>query len=272
MTSVAMTLVNSHDSPGAALLRPAVCQSPPRAPWSHSKGGATLTEEESHAGGGVEGSWSNGAKDKERWGRGPGFPGSSLKASVHAAHWLKASPPRRGRGLPTPTTLPACLPLLLSRPPSPLSRCPSWYKEQGRIWPWPSTVAFPQRCLEPGEGIPRQESGGRPRKVGGRWSPGAAASSMSGPRAPKGRKTHLHRLGSRGLSGRAPGGGHWQAGQAPYLLCTEVCPQQKAVPSCPGHRKPQGILWCPQSFRDGWGEDADGGSDRRSAQVLGPRH
>lgn len=32
-----------------------------------------------------------------------------------------------------------------------------------------------------GEGILRQDSGGRPRKVGGRWSPGAVASSMPGP-------------------------------------------------------------------------------------------
>ena len=99
-----------------------------------------------------------------------------------------------------------------------------------------------------------------------------AWASASGPRAPKGRKTHLHGLGSRVPLGRAPGGRHWQAGQAPYLLCTEVCPQQKAVPGCPGHRKPQGILWCPQSFRDGWGEDAGGGSDSHSAQVPGPRH
>lgn len=183
-----MSLVNSRDFPGATLLRtgrvPVTTQGTVFL-RSHSKGGATLTDEESDAGGGTEGSRSNGSK-KRRLGR------------------------------------------------------------------------------EASESRGKMES--RSCSIFNAWA------AASGPRAPKGRKTHLHGLGSRVLSGTAPGGRHWQAGQAPYLLCTEVCPQQKAVPGCPGQRKPQGILWCPQSFRDGWGEDAGGGSDSHSAQVPGLRH
>ena len=114
---------------------------------------------------------------KRRKGRGalgawPRLPGLLPEGECPRGSLAESLPSSKGGGLAhshQSESLPACLPPLPSRPPSPLSRCPSWYKEQGRIWPWPSTVAFPQRCLEPGEGILRQESGGRPRKVGGRY-------------------------------------------------------------------------------------------------------
>lgn len=235
-----------------------------------------LADEETGAG--TESSRSNGSKKEECWGAVlvPASLGSSLKASVHTAHWLKVSPPRRW-GLAhshQSESLPACLPPLPSRPrllsPAvhPGIRSREGYGLGPPQWPF-------QRCLELGEGIQRQESGGRPRKVGGRWSPGAAESSVPRPqllgqRLPGGGRHTCSGSGARACGWRA-WQRHWQAVPASYLLCTEVCPQQEAVPGCPGQRKPQGILWCPQSFRDGQGEDACGGSDSHSAQVLGPR-
>lgn len=69
------------------------------------------------------------------------------------------------------------------------------------------------------------------------------------------------------------GGGHTCLGLAagepsplPWLY-TKVCPQQKAAPGCSRLRKPQGILWCPQSFR-GW-RWGPGWAPWRSAQVPG---
>ena len=71
MTSVAMSLVNSHDFPGATLLRAGLVPVTTQGAvflQSHSKGGATLTDEESNAGGGTEGSRSNGSKKRSAGG------------------------------------------------------------------------------------------------------------------------------------------------------------------------------------------------------------
>lgn len=82
--------------------------------------------------------------------------------------------------------------------------------------------------------------------------------------------------GSQGLwVGALLGTQAGSAGPLPWL-CTEVCPQQKAAPGCSGQRKPQGILWCPQSFGGGVKVEAGTltvtlvGSVRLSSGVEGP--
>lgn len=219
-----MTLVNSHDSPGAALLRPAVCQSPPRRRGLTAKAERRQQDEESHAGGG-------GGRSAVKWHKGRGVlwgawlrdPRPPPKASVHAAHWLKAAPPRKG-GLPTPPPLPARLPPL-SPGPRLLSRCPSWYKEQGRIWPWPPYSGLSCRGAWSRGGYPETRVRREVLESRGRWSPGSCSFFNVWAKGCQREEDTPAQAREPGLSGRAPGGGHWQAGQAPYLLCTEVCPQ-----------------------------------------------
>ena len=152
----------------------------------------------------------------------PASLGSSLKASVHTAPWLKVSPPRRWRLAHShqSESLPACLPPLPSRPRllSPAAHPGIRSREGYGLGPpqWPF-----QRCLELGEGVQRQESGGRPRKVGGRWSPGAAESSVPRPQLlsqglPGGGRNTCSGSGA-GACGWRAWQRHWQAVPASYL-------------------------------------------------------
>lgn len=146
---MAVTLVNSHDFPGATL--PGTGHVPVTTPGallllSHGKGGAMLADEETGAG----------RRDRAfRWlkgrgvlggGLGPGFPGFLPQGKCPHGSLAESLPSSKVGTCPLPPVrVPPCLSPSSSLPaPSPLSSCASWYKEQGRIRPWPSTVAFPE--------------------------------------------------------------------------------------------------------------------------------